>query len=337
MESQLEGGRNLQTRMLGNDHFLSSAIGFGCMGLNHHRGVVKSAKEVNAILDQALDAGYTMFDTAEVYGPYTNEELVGQALKDKRNQLQIATKGGFQIDGLKNWPDSRPETLRKSLESSLKRLQTETIDLYYIHRVDPHVPIEEVAFTMQQFKKEGKIKHWGLSEANGETIRRAHKIEPLTAIQSEYSIWWRDLEKEIFPILEELSIGLVAYSPLGRGYLSGKVTATSIATENDNRKELPRFTEEALEANQKLLDLLTIIAQEKAASLAQIAIAWILAQRPWIIPIPGTTNNERVQENAQATTISFTAEELSKLNQALAAITIVEERYPQSEKERTGK
>lgn len=278
-----------------------------------------------------------MFDTAEVYGPYTNEELVGEAIKEFRQEIVLATKGGFKIDGQTNYPDSSAATLRASLEGSLKRLQTDYIDLYYIHRVDPNTPIEEVAETIQQFKQEGKILNWGLSEASGETIRRAHKIEPLTAIQSEYSIWWRDLEKDIFPVLEELGIDLVAYSPLGRGFLTGKVTKDSIANENDNRADLPRFTTEAMAANQVVLDLLQEIGNQKHATSAQIAIAWILAQKEWIVPIPGTTNLNRLTENNQAVDITFTNEELSRINTAVDQMTIVGDRYPQSEKERTRK
>lgn len=289
------------------------------------------------VVQAAYQQGITMFDTAEVYGPYTNEELVGEAIKEFRQEIVLATKGGFKIDGQTNYPDSSAATLRASLEGSLKRLQTDYIDLYYIHRVDPNTPIEEVAETIQQFKQEGKILNWGLSEASGETIRRAHKIEPLTAIQSEYSIWWRDLEKDIFPVLEELGIDLVAYSPLGRGFLTGKVTKDSIANENDNRADLPRFTTEAMAANQVVLDLLQEIGNQKHATSAQIAIAWILAQKEWIVPIPGTTNLNRLTENNQAVDITFTNEELSRINTAVDQMTIVGDRYPQSEKERTRK
>ncbi|MFQ7235648.1 MAG: aldo/keto reductase, partial [Enterococcus hulanensis] len=246
----------MKKRMIGQNKLEMSELGYGCMGLNHHRGPAKDPKEMMRVVQAAYQQGITMFDTAEVYGPYTNEELVGEAIKEFRQEIVLATKGGFKIDGQTNYPDSSAATLRASLEGSLKRLQTDYIDLYYIHRVDPNTPIEEVAETIQQFKQEGKILNWGLSEASSETIRRAHKIEPLTAIQSEYSIWWRDLEKDIFPILEELGIGLVAYSPLGRGFLTGKVTKDSIANENDNRADLPRFTTEAMAANQVVLDLL---------------------------------------------------------------------------------
>lgn len=327
----------MKKRTLGQQKLEVSELGYGCMGLNHHRGPAKEPKEMARVVQEAFHQGVTMFDTAEVYGPYTNEILVGEAVKDFRKDIVLATKGGFKIDGQSNFPDSSKKTLRASLEGSLKRLQTDYIDLYYIHRVDPHTPIEEVAETIQQFRKEGKIRHWGLSEASGDTIRKAHAIEPLTAIQSEYSIWWRALETDIFPILEELGIGLLAYSPLGRGFLTGTMTKESIANENDNRAELPRFTQEAMAANQEVLDLIHEIAKKKEATSAQIAIAWILAQREWIVPIPGTTNSNRLTENNQASTIAFTKEELSQMNQAVAALTIVGDRYPQSEKERTGK
>lgn len=327
----------MKTRIIGQGKLHMSELGYGCMGLNHHRGPAKDPKEMMQVIQEAYNQGITMFDTAEVYGPYTNEELVGEAVKSFRKKIVLATKGGFKINGQSNYPDSSRKTLRASLEGSLKRLQTDYIDLYYIHRVDPNIPIEEVAETMQAFKKEGKIRQWGLSEASEETIRRAHKVEPLAAIQSEYSIWWRDLEKEIFPTLEELGIGLVAYSPLGRGFLTGKVTKDSIAAENDNRAELPRFTSEAMAANQVVLDLLQELGKQKDATSAQIAIAWILAQKEWIIPIPGTTNIDRLSENNQAVNITFTNQELSQINAAVDQMTIVGDRYPQAEKERTGK
>ena len=327
----------MKKRMIGQNKLEMSELGYGCMGLNHHRGPAKDPKEMMRVVQAAYQQGITMFDTAEVYGPYTNEELVGEAIKEFRQEIVLATKGGFKIDGQTNYPDSSAATLRASLEGSLKRLRTDYIDLYYIHRVDPNTPIEEVAETIQQFKQEGKILNWGLSEASGETIRRAHKIEPLTAIQSEYSIWWRDLEKDIFPVLEELGIGLVAYSPLGRGFLTGKVTKDSIANENDNRADLPRFTTEAMAANQVVLDLLQEIGNQKNATSAQIVIAWILAQKEWIVPIPGTTNLDRLTENNQAVDITFTIEELNRINVAVDQMTIVGDRYPQSENERTRK
>jgi aryl-alcohol dehydrogenase-like predicted oxidoreductase len=327
----------MNKRTLGSEGLMTSELGFGCMGLNHHRGPVKDRNEMMKVVQHAFDAGVTMFDTAEVYGPYTNEELVGEAIQTFRKEIQLATKGGFNITGNSNYPDSSKETLRNSLEGSLKRLGTDYIDLYYIHRVDPNIPIEEVAQTMQEFKKEGKILHWGLSEASAETIRRAHHVEPLAAVQSEYSIWWRELEKEVIPTLEELKIGLVAYSPLGRGFLTGKLTRDAIASENDNRAELPRFTEEAFKANQVVLDLLQKIANEKEATIAQVSLAWLLAQKDWIVPIPGTTKLSRIDENVGATSIHFSKQELNDINHAVDQLEIVGDRYNQEQKKKTGK
>lgn len=326
----------MKTRMLGKTGLKVSELGFGCMGLNYHRGPVKDPLKMIEVVHAAIDAGITMFDTAEVYGPYTNEELVGKALTGKRDKVSIATKGGFKIDGLKNEVDSSPENLRLSVEGSLKRLNTDHIDLYYIHRIDPTIPIEEVAHTIQKFKKEGKILNWGLSEASAETIRRAHSVEPLAAVESEYSIWWREVEKDIFPVLEELEIGLVAYSPLGRGYLTGKLDSTSKFDVNDNRGELPRFTQEAMQANQVLIDFMNNIAKEKNTTTAQIAIAWILDQKPWIVPIPGTTNPSRIIENIGATEIVFSTDERNEIVKALNKIQIIGDRYPEEEKKRTG-
>ena len=327
----------MNKRTLGSEGLVTSELGFGCMGLNHHRGPAKDRNEMMKVVQHAFDAGVTMFDTAEVYGPYTNEELVGEAIQTFRKEIQLATKGGFNINGNSNYPDSSKETLRNSLEGSLKRLRTDYIDLYYIHRVDPNIPIEEVAQTMQEFKKEGKILHWGLSEASAETIRRAHHVEPLAAVQSEYSIWWRELEKEVIPTLEELKIGLVAYSPLGRGFLTGKLTRDAIASENDNRAELPRFTEEAFKANQVVLDLLQKIANEKEATIAQVSLAWLLAQKDWIVPIPGTTKLSRIDENVGATSIHFSKQELNDINHAVDQLEIVGDRYNQEQNKRTGK
>lgn len=326
----------MKQRKLGKNGLVTSEMGFGCMGLNYHRGPAQDPKEMIEVVHSAIDAGITMFDTAEVYGPFTNEELVGDALYGKRDKVQIATKGGFKIDGLKNEVDSSPETIRAAVEGSLKRLKTDYIDLYYIHRIDPKIPIEEVAHTIQSLKKEGKILNWGLSEAGAKTIRRAHAVEPLAAVESEYSIWWREAEKEIFPVLEELEIGLVAYSPLGRGYLTGKLNQNATFTENDNRGDLPRFTQEAMAANQVLLDFMDKIAKEKDATTAQIAIAWILDQKPWIVPIPGTTKKARILENIASTKIDFSNDERQTISKALAQIEIVGDRYPESEKKRTG-
>lgn len=326
----------MEKRELGKSGLVTSKMGFGCMGLNYHRGVAKDRNEMIKVVHEAIDAGITMFDTAAVYGPYTNEELVGDALVGYRDKVQIATKGGFKIDGLNNELDSRPESLRKQLEDSLKRLKTDYIDLYYIHRVDPNVPIEDVAMAMKQFKKEGLIKHWGLSEAGVETIRRAHKVEPLAAVEYEYSMWWREIEKDVLPVLEELGIGLVAYSPLGRGFLTGKLDKNTTFGENDNRADLPRFTKEAMAANQVVIDYINELAIAKNTTAAQIALAWVMAQKPWIVPIPGTTKISRIHENIKAANIKFSDEEMKTINDALSKIEIVGDRYPESEKRRTG-
>ncbi|MGO4110037.1 aldo/keto reductase [Paenibacillus sp. YAF4_2] len=325
----------MKKRLLGN--LETSLLGFGCMGLNYHRGPAKDRNEMIQVVHSAIDAGITMYDTAEVYGPYTNEELVGEALAGHRSRVQIATKGGFKISGLTNELDSRPESIIRSVEGSLKRLRTDYIDLYYIHRVDPKVPIEDVALTMQHLKKDGKIIHWGLSEASAETIRRAHSVEPLAAVESEYSIWWRDVERNIFPVLEELGIGLVAYSPLGRGFLTGKIDKNTSFTENDNRGELPRFTKDAMEANQVIIDFLNKLAMRKNVTPAQIALAWILSQKSFVVPIPGTTNVSRISENVASTNIVFTEQELQEINEEISKIQIVGDRYPEAEKKRTGK
>lgn len=326
----------MEKRELGKSGLVTSKMGFGCMDLNYHRGVAKDRNEMIKVVREAIDVGITMFDTAAVYGPYTNEELVGDALVGYRDKVQIATKGGFKIDGLNNELDSRPESLRKQLEDSLKRLKTDYIDLYYIHRVDPNVPIEDVAMAMKQFKKEGLIKHWGLSEAGVETIRRAHKVEPLAAVEYEYSMWWREIEKDVLPVLEELGIGLVAYSPLGRGFLTGKLDKNTTFGENDNRADLPRFTKEAMAANQVVIDYINELATAKNATAAQIALAWVMAQKPWIVPIPGTTKISRIHENIKAANIKFSDEEMKTINDALSKIEIVGDRYPESEKRRTG-
>ncbi|EHZ2231634.1 aldo/keto reductase [Listeria monocytogenes] len=327
----------MDKRRLGKTGLVTSELGFGCMGLNYHRGPAKNRNEMIEVVRAAMDSGITMFDTAEVYGPYTNEELVGEALYGKRNHVQIATKGGFKIDGLNNEVDSRPESLKAAVEGSLKRLKTDYIDLYYIHRIDPSIPIEEVAGTIKQLKQEGKILHWGLSEASAKTIRRAHKVEPLATVESEYSIWWREAEQEIFPVLEELGIGLVAYSPLGRGYLSGKLDINTNFTENDNRGGLPRFQKEAMKANQVLLDFMKEIADEQNVTTAQLAIAWILDQKPWIVPIPGTTRQSRIKENIASTKIHFDDAARQKIATALSQIEIVGDRYSAAENKRIGK
>lgn len=329
----------MKKRILGNKNsgLEISEIGFGCMGLNYHRGPAKDRGEMISVIHSAIDTGITMFDTAEVYGPYTNEELVGEALAGNRNKVKIATKGGFKLTETTNELDSRPESIIRSVEGSLKRLQTDHIDLYYIHRVDPKVPIEEVALTMQQLKKDGKILHWGLSEASAETIRRAHCVEPLTALESEYSIWWREIERDILPVLEELEIGLVAYSPLGRGFLTGKLNKNASFEENDNRRDLPRFTKEAMEENQVIVEYLNNLAETKNATTAQIALSWILAQKTSIVPIPGTTNSSRILENVAATEIIFTENEMRIINDEISKVPIVGERYPEAEKKKTGR
>ncbi|ODF06700.1 aldehyde oxidase [Listeria monocytogenes] len=327
----------MKKRQLGNAGLVTSELGFGCMGLNYHRGPAKDRNEMIEVVRTAMDVGITMFDTAEVYGPYTNEELVGEALVGKRNHVQIATKGGFKINGLNNEVDSRPESIKAAVEGSLKRLKTDYIDLYYIHRIDPSIPIEEVAGTIQNLKQEGKILHWGLSEASAKTIRRAHKVEPLAAVESEYSIWWREAEKEVFPVLEELGIGLVAYSPLGRGYLTGKLDINADFNANDNRGGLPRFQKEAMEANQVLLDFMKEIADEQNVTTAQLALAWILDQKPWIVPIPGTTRPSRMEENIASTEIHFDDGARQKIADALSQIEIVGDRYSAAENKRIGK
>lgn len=327
----------MKKRQLGNAGLVTSELGFGCMGLNYHRGPAKDRNEMIEVVRTAMDAGITMFDTAEVYGPYTNEELVGEALVGKRNHVQIATKGGFKINGLNTEVDSRPESIKAAVEGSLKRLKTDYIDLYYIHRIDPSIPIEEVAGTIQNLKQEGKILHWGLSEASAKTIRRAHKVEPLGAVESEYSIWWREAEKEVFPVLEELGIGLVAYSPLGRGYLTGKLDINADFNANDNRGGLPRFQKEAMEANQVLLDFMKEIADEQNVTTAQLALAWILDQKPWIVPIPGTTRPSRIEENIASTEIHFDDGARQKIADALSQIEIVGDRYSAAENKRIGK
>jgi len=311
----------MKTRKLGSLEV--SEISYGCMGLNYHRGPAKDRNEMIKLVHSVIDMGITMLDTAEVYGPYINEELVGEAISGQRDKLVIASKCGFVIkNGEMAGLDSRPVTMRNALEGSLTRLKTDYIDLFYIHRVDPNVPIEEVAQAMQQFKREGKIRHWGLSGAPAETVRKAHGVEPLTAVQNEYSIWRREDETELFPTLEKLGIGLVAYSPLGRGFLTGTIVKDKDFSVNDNRAWLPWFSQEGMEANQVLLNYLAQLAKEKNASLAQVSIAWILAQKPWIVPIPGSTRLERVQENNDSVKVTFSKAELEKIDEALSKIEI---------------
>ncbi|WP_430203265.1 aldo/keto reductase [Paenibacillus illinoisensis] len=327
----------MQKRTLGNSGLEVSAIGLGCMGMSYGYGPASEKNEMISVLQEAVERGVTFFDTAEVYGPYTNEELVGEALKAVRNQVVIATKFGFDIQqGKQNGMNSRPEHIRKVAEESLQRLQIEAIDLYYQHRVDPDVPIEEVAGAVQDLIREGKVKHWGLSEAGVQTIRRAHAVQPLAAVQSEYSLWWRRPEEELIPTLEELGIGFVPFSPLGKGYLTGSFNAKTTFEQGDLRNILPRFTPEALEANQVLVDLLKEKAEKLQASPAQIALAWLLAQKSWIVPIPGTRQLSRLEENLNSADIELKPEDVHSINETASKITLVGARYTEELERRTG-
>ena len=329
----------MQKRLLGKSGLEVSAIGLGCMGMSYGYGPASDKKEMISLIHAAIDRGVTFFDTAEVYGPYVNEELVGEALAPFKGKVVIATKFGIKMVDGKQVPDSKPETIRQSVEGSLKRLKVEAIDLYYQHRVDPNVPIEEVAGVVQDLIKEGKVKHWGLSEAGVHTIRRAHAVQPLTAVQSEYSMMWRSPEEELLPTLEELGIGFVPFSPLGKGFLTGKIDKNTTFVSSDFRSIVPRFKPENLEANQVLVELIKKVAAEKNATPAQIALAWVLAQKPWIVPIPGTRKLERLDENLGALDVVLTPEELSDLNDALSKIEIAGDRYPAGSEyaNRTGK
>ncbi|MCO6565639.1 MAG: aldo/keto reductase [Apibacter sp.] len=326
----------MRKRILGKSGLEVSAIGFGCMGLNYGYANIVSKQEGISLLKAAYEDGVTFFDTAEIYGPYTNEELVGEALSSIRDKVVIATKFGIQLASGKQVQDSSSEHIRKSVEGSLKRLKTDYIDLYYQHRVDTNTPIEQVAETIKSLIQEGKIKHWGLSEAGVETIRRAHVVQPVTAVESEYSLWWRRPEDQLIPVLEELGIALVPFSPLGKGFLTGKINKDVTFEKGDFRNIVPRFTTKNLEANQKLVKLLEKFAQEKNATLAQISLAWLLAQKPWIVPIPGTTKENRMKENNQAAEIQLSADNLQEINSALAKIKIEGERYPEELEKRTG-
>jgi aryl-alcohol dehydrogenase-like predicted oxidoreductase len=321
----------IQKRRLGNSNLEVSAIGLGCMGLNFSYGPAPDRKEMIALIRKAVELGVTFFDTAEVYGPFTNEELVGEALAPFRNRVVIATKFGFALDpnGGPQWTglNSRPEHIRKVVEGSLKRLKTDVIDLLYQHRVDPKVPIEDVAGTVKDLIKEGKVKHFGLSEAGVQIIRRAHVVQPVTALQSEYSLWWREPEAEIFPVLEEHGIGFVPFSPLGRGFLTGKINANTTFDKTDFRSTVPRFTPENMKANQAMVDLISQFATRKNATPAQIALAWLLAQKPWIVPIPGTTKVNRLEENLGAVTVKLSADELRGIRTAASKIKIQGTRY----------
>lgn len=319
----------METRVLGRSGLEVSALGFGCMGLSSGYGPAVSREEGIGIIRAAVDAGVTLFDTAEVYGPFTNEELVGEALAPVRDRVVIATKFGFKIeDGRQAGLDSRPAHIRDVAETSLRRLRTDRIDLFYQHRVDPDVPIEDVAGTVRDLIREGKVRHFGLSEAGVPTIRRAHAVQPVTALQNEYSLWWRELEADVLPTLDELGIGLVPFSPLGRGFLTGKVDEKTTFDAADFRNLLPRFSPENRKANQGFVDWLTQFAERKNATSAQIALAWILAQRPWIVPIPGTTKRRRLEENLGAAAVALTPDDLREINRAAAEIAIHGARYP---------
>jgi aryl-alcohol dehydrogenase-like predicted oxidoreductase len=331
----------MQKRKLGNSDLEVSALGLGCMGMSHGYGPAKDRAEMISLLRSAVEKGVTFFDTAEVYGPFTNEELVGEALAPVRDQVVIATKFGFKPDpddpSKWNGLDSHPEHIREVTEASLKRLKIETIDLLYQHRVDPNVPIEDVAGTVRDLIKEGKVKHFGLSEPGVQTIRRAHAVQPVAAVQSEYSLWTRGQETEVLPALEELGIGFVPFSPLGRGFLTGKIDEDTTFSNNDMRNRLPRFTQEARKANQTLIDLLKSIGERKNATPAQIALAWLLAQKPWIVPIPGTTKLNRLEENIAAAGVDLTPDDLRDIDNAASNITVQGERYPESMERMTGR
>ncbi|MBG6233836.1 aryl-alcohol dehydrogenase-like predicted oxidoreductase [Pedobacter sp. CAN_A7] len=326
----------MKTRTLGNSGLEVSALGLGCMGLSFGYGPATEKKEAIKLLHAAFDAGITFFDTAEVYGPFDNETLLGEAFQATRDQVVIATKFGFLDGSSSNPPDSRPSSIRKALEGSLKRLNTDYIDLFYQHRVDPNIPIEEVAGTIGELIKEGKIKHWGLSEAGGQTIRKAHAVQPVAALQSEYSLFFREPEQEILPILEELGIGFVPFSPLGKGFLTGAINEHTQFDKNDFRNIVPRFSEENRKANQVLVDLVKTIATEKNVSAAQIALGWLLAQKPWIVPIPGTAKLHRLQENIGSVSVELTTEDLLKIEEAASKITIQGARYPANLLKRVG-
>ncbi|MGB9433761.1 MAG: aldo/keto reductase [Candidatus Acidiferrum sp.] len=331
----------MQKRKLGKSNLEVSALGLGCMGMSFSYGPPKDKKEMTALLHAAIERGITFFDTAEVYGPLTNEELVGEALAPYRGRVVIATKFGFDVSASDNRPgaagvNSRPQHIKEAVEGSLKRLKVDSIDLLYQHRVDPNVPIEDVAGMVKELIQAGKVKHFGLSEAGVKTIRRAHAVQPVTALQSEYSLWWRKPEQEVIPALEELGIALVPYSPLGKGFLTGKIDETAKFDSSDFRSTLPRFTPHALKANQALIDLLGGIARRKNATPAQIALAWLLAQKPWMVPIPGTTKLSRLEENIGAVSIRLTPEDLRDIDAAASKIQVEGSRYPERLEKMTG-
>ena len=334
----------MQKRKLGNSNLEVSAVGLGCMGMSFSYGPVADKQEMISLLRSVVERGITFFDTAEVYGPFTNEELVGEGLAPFRGQVVIATKFGFDLDpgfdprGMQGSPalSSRPERIKQVAKGSLKRLRVEAIDLFYQHRVDPDVPIEDVAGAVKELIQEGKVRHFGLSEAGARTIRRAHAVQPVTAVQSEYSLWWRRPEAEVLPTLEELGIGFVPYSPLGKGFLTGKISESTTFDSSDIRNAIPRFTPEARKANQALVDLLGEIAKRKQATPAQIALAWLLAQKPWIVPIPGTRKLERLEENIGAAAVELTSDDLHEIDSAASKITVQGARYPENLERLTG-
>ena len=330
----------MKKRTLGKSNLEVSAIGLGCMGMSFGLGPAGDKQEMIGVIRAAVERGVTFFDTAEIYGPYTNEELVGEALVPFRANVAIATKFGFKIDpktGKQAGLDSRPGHIKEVAEASLKRLKTDVIDLFYQHRVDPEVPIEDVAGTVKELIQQGKVKHFGLSEAGVQTIRRAHKVQPVTALQSEYSLWWREPETEVIPALEELGIGFVPFSPLGKGFLTGKISEDTQFDKSDFRNVVPRFAPENRKANRVLVDLIEKFAQQRKATPAQIALAWLLAQKPWIVPIPGTTKLRRLGENIGAVALEMTAEDLREIDTATARITVHGDRYPERLEKMTGR
>ena len=326
----------MQKRKLGRSNLEVSALGLGCMGMSQSYGLPPDKQAMISLIRTAVERGVTFFDTAEIYGPYTNEELVGEALAPLRAQVVIATKFGIKSENGQQVQDSRPERIKQSVEGSLKRLRTDVIDLYYQHRVDPNVPIEDVAGTVKDLIAQGKVKHFGMSEAGVRTIRRAHAVQPVTAVQSEYSLWWRRPEEELLPTLEELGIGFVPFSPLGKGFLTGTIDEKTTFVSSDFRNLVPRFTPEARKSNLALVDVLRTIAKRKKATPAQIALAWLLARKPWIVPIPGTTKLARLDENIAAAAIALSAEDLRSIESAASRITIQGARYPEHLEKRTG-
>jgi len=329
----------MQKRKLGSSNLEVSALGLGCMGMSYGHGPAGEKQEMISVIRAAVERGVTLFDTAEIYGPFTNEELVGEALAPFRSQVVIATKFGFKIDaaGKQLGLDSHPEHIKEVAEASLKRLKTDVIDLFYQHRVDPEVPIEDVAGAVKDLIQQGKVKHFGLSEAGAQTVRRAHAVQPVTAVQSEYSLWWREPEVQVLPTLEELGIGFVPFSPLGKGFLTGKIDENTTFDASDIRNVKPRFTPEARKANQAFVDFIREIAVRKKVTHAQIALSWLLAQKPWIVPIPGTTKLHRLIENTDATAVEFTPDDLREIKDAAAKITVQGARYPAQLQARAGR